>query len=373
MNNIRYDTDNKYDIIFGGESLTDNSRLHISTGQLAALIVIYRISTLMTYIPLVRQGCSTAEQLCALAVSSLIQTAMLIPAVICSEKGILPDGFRNKALNIAADVIYSLYFMLVTVETLVRSVHFMDSRFGNSMPVIVTAAMFTAVCFYCAYCGIEGIARGTMFTAVFFAIICMVMAYGNKDVMTLENIGTHFETGNFFRAVYGDISRSPELTLLCCMAGYTSGKYRRAVFGANIGKFFITAAVTAAVFIVLGDYVYMCDYPFLKLGSAAGVNFLQRIDALYMVVWVLAAAAGMSAMIFAASEKVREVINLGKCTAYILTVLLIFAAAAAVYRGRIDGGLIAAVSSLPVQAVTAVLIPLAALISSRLCGKGEAS
>lgn len=353
--------------------MTDNSRLHISTGQLAALIVIYRISTLMTYIPLVRQGCSTAEQLCALAVSSLIQTAMLIPAVICSEKGILPDGFRNKALNIAADVIYSLYFMLVTVETLVRSVHFMDSRFGNSMPVIVTAAMFTAVCFYCAYCGIEGIARGTMFTAIFFAIICMVMAYGNKDVMTLENIGTHFETGNFFRAVYGDISRSPELTLLCCMAGYTSGKYRRAVFGANIGKFFITAAVTAAVFIVLGDYVYMCDYPFLKLGSAAGVNFLQRIDALYMVVWVLAAAAGMSAMIFTASEKVREVINLGKRTAYILTVLLIFAAAAAVYRGRIDGGLIAAVSSLPVQAVTAVLIPLAALISSRLCGKGEAS
>ena len=373
MNNIRYDTDNKYDIIFGGESLTDNTRPHISTGQLAALIVIYRISTLMVYIPLVGQGCSTAEQLCALAVSSLIQTVMLIPAVICSEKGILPDGFRNKALNIAADIIYSLYFMLVTAGTLVRSVHFMDSRFGNNVPVAVTAAMFTAVCLYCAYCGIEGIARGTMFTLVFFVIMCMVMAYGNKDVMTIENIGMRFDTGNFMKAVYGDISRSPELTLLCCMAGYTSGKYRRAVLGANIGRFFVTAAVTAAVFIVLGDYVYMCEYPFLKLGSAAGVNFLQRIDALYMVVWVLAAAAGMSAMIFTASEKLRDGMKLGKRTAYILTVLLIFAAAAAVYRGKTDKGLITAVSSLPVQAVTAVVIPSAALVSSRLCRKGESS
>jgi hypothetical protein len=40
---------------------------------------------------------------------------------------------------------------------------------------------------------------------------------------------------------------------------------------------------------VLGDFSALTDYPFLAVGAYAGVNFLQRSDAIYLVVWTMTA------------------------------------------------------------------------------------
>lgn len=53
--------------------------MKISWGQFMVLILLGRIFTLMTYVPLMREGCSALTQMAAVAISTALQAVMVLP------------------------------------------------------------------------------------------------------------------------------------------------------------------------------------------------------------------------------------------------------------------------------------------------------
>lgn len=343
--------------------------------QLAAVIIICRIFTLMTYIPLIENGHSLKVQLSAAAVSSLIQAVMLIPSVMLFRDG--NDTEKNSGIcervleksrfwGYIVISVYYVYFILAAAYSALNFTEFIGSRFIGDIPEQITLLLLILVCLYCTRCGIEGIGRAAPVVIAGFIIMLIVMLCGGLERIDTENIAGGFDTDSFLRALYNDLSRSFELTILCFGGKYISQGFRKSAYYSLAARLLCTVITVLGAVLVLGDYVYMCSYPFLNIGSTAGVRFLQRIDSVYMIIWVLASVTALSAALYTASDVLKTAApSLNRDTTALVSALLLFIAALPYAVSDKDAELYKALTSLPALLVTAVLIPLIILITSR--------
>lgn len=275
----------------------------ISAFQLAAVIIICRVFTLMTHIPLINEGFTLPEQLAAIAASSLAGALLLIPSAVLYGKygraGTAEAVMQGcRPAGIISSAVCALYLLFSCILDLSAFSDFMNARFPAGVPVKITALVMTAACIYCAYCGIEGIARGSGTVIFLFVIMVIFMIGGSADKISFENIRQGFGIKNTAQAFFEDLSGGTELALLCLMGKYTAGNFRKGGYFALAGRLVCAAGITLSAVLILGDYAYMCSYPFLDMGSAAGINFLQRIDSVYMMIWVLTAVLTISLKIY---------------------------------------------------------------------------
>ncbi|MGN0693158.1 MAG: GerAB/ArcD/ProY family transporter [Oscillospiraceae bacterium] len=281
--------------------------------QLALIIVICRVFTLMTHIPLIRDGFSFSEQLLALAVSSAISALLIIPFVIFYGRydcGVVDCIYAESRLwgRIAAAV-YIVYLILACVTDASEFSAFIGTRFDFGADERIIAFILIIVCMYCAYCGAEGICRSAGAVMVIFLVMTAFMAGGSCEKMSAEHIRCELSAGNVLSAVYDDLAGGTELIVLCLMGKFTRDRYRCGAYLSLAGRLVIAAGITLSVILVLGDYAYICGYPFLDAGSAAGIRFLQRIDAVYMIVWSLAAVLTISLKIFLGADILRTIFS----------------------------------------------------------------
>ena len=348
--------------------------------QLAAVIIIYRIFTLMTYIPLIENGHSLKVQLCSAAASTLIQALMLIPSVLLfsdrdssDEKGGICEKVlaKNRFWGYIITPLYYIYFILAAAFSALDFTEFIGSRFIGSVPEWITLLLIILVCLYCAWCGIEGIGRAAPVVITGFIIMLIVMLCGGMERIDPENIQGEFISDSFLKALYNDLSRSSELTMLCFGGKYIVNNFRKSAYSALAVRLVCTVITVLGAVLVLGDYVYMCSYPFLNIGSTAGVRFLQRIDSVYMIIWVLAAVISLSAALYMASDVLKTAApTLKRGTVTAVSALLLFIAALPYALSGKEAELYKNISAFPVQLVTAVLIPLIILMTTK---KGKAN
>ena len=348
--------------------IRDKSIPMISYKQLAAVIIVCRIFTLMTHVPLIRQGYSAAVQISAEAVSALIQAVMLIPAVIFYSKDRHDPAERafvlGKVWGYAVSAVYLIYFTVTAAMNGGIFTDFLRSRFSESVTGAAAAVLLVIVCFYCAYCGIEGIARASAAVLILFIIMTIVMVTGGIDKMQTENLRTDFSGSLFLNALTEDISRCTETALLCFAGKYTADRFRCGAYYSVCGKLLCTVFVTFVSLLVLGDYAYMSLYPYLDIGSSAGVRFLQRIDAVYMIVWVLTAVIFISTEIFFSASVLETAFHFRRSTACItVSVIVMLLLLAGIYASAEQ--IYESIASLPLQLAAVTLIPLIILIAER--------
>ncbi|MGN1415604.1 MAG: GerAB/ArcD/ProY family transporter [Oscillospiraceae bacterium] len=279
--------------------------------QLAVIVMICRIFTLMTHIPLIRDGFSFSEQLLALAISSAATALLIIPFVMFYGRydcGIVDRAYAGSRLwGTIAAAVYIVYLILACVTDVSEFSAFIGTRFDFGADERIIALILTIVCMYCAYCGAEGICRSGGAVMMIFLIMTAFMVGGSCEKISAEHIRCEVSAGNVMSAVYDDIAGSTELIVLCLMGKFTRDRYRCGAYLSLAGRLVIAAGITFSVILVLGDYAYICGYPFLDAGSAAGIRFLQRTDAVYMIVWSLAAVLTVSLKIFLAADILRTI------------------------------------------------------------------
>ncbi len=338
--------------------LQDKTR-SISCGQTASVIILYRVFTLMTYVPLIEQGYSLGTQLAAAVIAAAIQAALLIPSFLLFRNG-------GRITERTAVAVFWIYFCVASAGSAVRFCRFIGCRLGDELPSELTALMLAAVCIYCACRGIEGIARGSAVMLVFFVILALSVISGSWREISFTGVRADINYENVSAAVSEEIARSSELTMLCFLGMFTVNNYRRAALSAVSWKLAATVAVTSSVMLALGDYAYISRYPFLDLGSAAGVRFLQRIDAVYIMVWTAAAVMSLSAQFFLAGNCISQLTGCRSSEGIIFSALPVSASALIILMSGADTEkFFRFASSLPVQTVTVSLIPLAEYLRRR--------
>ncbi len=275
----------------------------ISWGQLLILLLICRIFTLMTFVPLVANGYTPTTQFIATIISVIIQAISIIPLIYLGQK--YPNKSvtelaldKNKILGIFTAVLYLAFFIFYTVNAVIHFERFINTRFFPTASEYIWIGIFLLICVYCASLGIEGLARSSVLLFVVFIAMLIVIVITSRHDFDMVNLyyDNSYKT-NLYQAVLDDLARNGEIIALAFLARHVKGKFKKSSYGLLVSKLLVSLAVAFMIVTVLGDFAVMTDYPFLTVGSYAGVRFLQRTDSIFMVLWTMTSVIAITLFI----------------------------------------------------------------------------
>lgn len=339
----------------------------ISTGQFLCLLLICRIFDLMTFVPLVSEGYSFGEQALAAVISTVIQAVLVIPLIIFERR--FPErtvtaviAEKSTFAGKTASALYGVFFFISALSGTVSFMRFLESRFFSGTGSFLMPLIFAAVCVYCAYCGIEGIARSSIFVLVFFLLVLAMM--------TASSIG-NFSTVNFYGGIKGetladavisDLARSSFITGAAFLIKNTDRSCHKGLYGLLGTKLIIGEIVMVMITGILGGYAQLTDYPFMEVGSYSEARLFQRNDALYLILWTLAAVITVSFFIRITAGLAQEIFPKLRMSTLITGAIVLAAAWLMLEFNARLGGSVDIVISACVVLLTGI-IPAAACVS----------
>lgn len=282
----------------------------IGWGQLLLLLLMCRVFTLMTFSQ--HTDDVLTVRMTAAVISSAIQAVLLIPAVLLRDSVTRAAMSRSRAAGIFAAVLYLLFFLFYTLSGVMRFRGFLSDRFFRNSGGILWLAVLLAVCAYCARLGTEALGRSGVLLFWLFAaalVIMIISSAGDFDMTNL--IFGEPVSDSLFPAVLEDLSRNGEICAAVVLAGHIRSRLRCGVYGLLASKLILIEAVILLITAVLGDFAAYTDYPFLTVGTFNGIgsggNFIQRGDALYLIVWTVTAVVNVSLFLHISAELIEAI------------------------------------------------------------------
>jgi hypothetical protein len=285
----------------------------IGWGQTLLILLCCRAFGLMTFVPFLSGEYNLSIQMTAVVISAVIQLLLCIPLLIFSKRRPLQSitGFayeKSRFIGFVFIFICYVFFICETIDSLLSFQIFLGDRFFKTANPYLWLGIFLIIAVYCAVVGIEGIARSS--TAVFVILVIMMIIMGVTSARDFDivNIYVTAPSSTIITAVIDELAKNNEIVALIFLCKFIPEKLNRTVGGLIIGKIILTLAVLLLIQGGLGDFAMMTDYPFLAVGAYAGVNFLQRADAIYLVVWTMTAVLKTALFICICSGLLEEIL-----------------------------------------------------------------
>ncbi len=262
--------------------------------QLVILLFLSRQFTSLTYFPGIGTPVSGTATLVGNVISTLFLPLMFLPFLLLSKR--YPECSIVMGLSSGlgkfgrfAGWFYYFYILVLAAHTLSHFQFFMINAVFPDASVWVIVLPMLAVAVYAAYIGVEGIARSGFFIFIGFLLAFGLIVFSSIPNIELNNLKPIEKNiwQELTGGVYGTVSRSTEPILFGMLLPYVGNKTGKVVAGftaLSIGVLEITAFF---ILTVLGDFSYSQFFPFYSLASMSEISIFQRMDALYMGIWVL--------------------------------------------------------------------------------------
>lgn len=341
----------------------------IGWGQLLLLLFMSRVFTLMTFVPLIAEGRSLAVRLFAAAISTAIQAMILIPTVLLS-RGVTEAAMeKNRAWGIFVSLLYFVFFLFYTVNSLLHFQNFLNARFFPSAESSLWIGALLIVCVYCGCLGIEALGRSASLLFWLFAISLIIMGISSAGDFDAANLSLSMNySDDLFSAVMDDLARNGEICAAVFLAKHVEKKLRCGIYGLLAAKLAAVTVVSVLIAAVLGDFASLTDHPFLTVGTFGGTGFIQRGDSLYLVVWTVTAVINIALFLHISGGLIEEIFPKAKFRTLISAVLAFGVSLFFTMTGRSFSGIYGTICSGYAVILLAGIIPLIVLIARR---KGE--
>ena len=272
----------------------------------------------------VQNSASGTAVMLGLLCSTAVEALLAIPAVwYFSAGGSDPAREISKKYPAAVRVLYSVYFAVIAGGTVALFAEFLSSEFSNATPPVTAIVLLTAAAAYCARLGIEGLGRAATVIFWMFVLLFAIMAAVNEGGFDWLNLRP-LEPGdgkNFLDYFIESLSSSWWLPMFCVLGTHLRKGAVKAAYGYLVLKFFIIETLLLLVTIVLWRYVDVIGYPIFALGAYAKTDFIERFDAINMLVWAVNCTLVVGVYLFICSKPAKKT----------KTATVAFAAAAAVF------------------------------------------
>ena len=240
-----------------------------------------------------------------LLVTTVIEAVLCLPAVIYFSHGgtDMPReiaGHRSKLI----ELLYSVYFTVIAGGTVALFAEFLHNEFSRTVTPIVAIIMLAAVAAYCAVLGIEGLARAGTVVFWLFAAFFIWMAVVSEGEFNWLNIRPMIpgDAPQFWNYVLESISSAWWIPMLCILGSHLRNGAWKSAAGFLALKLVITEALILMITLVLWRYTYVLGYPIFALGAYAKSDFIQRFDAINMLIWALNCALVVAVYIFISAK-----------------------------------------------------------------------
>ncbi len=275
----------------------------ISAGQMMLLFLLARVMHAMIY--RTESFGSGTPMMIALLCATAVEAVAAIPAVYYfSAGGRDPAADLLGRYSPALRLCYSAYFAVIAGGTVAFFAGFIKNEFSEILRPAVVIILLIAAAAYCACLGIEGLARAGTVVFWMFALLFVVMAAVSEGGFEWLNIRPPLpsDSGQFWHYFIDNLSSAWWLPMLCALGSHLKKGAAAAAFGYLGSKLLIIGALLLLVTLVLWRYVDVLGYPIFALGAYAKTDFIQRFDAINMLVWAINCVIVISVYIFICSK-----------------------------------------------------------------------
>lgn len=283
----------------------------ISVSQLFILLFLSRAFSLVAYSPAGKGGGGDLT-LITTALSGAVQLLALAAGLYLCRRGtgVSPLITPGSGFFRLQSGLYWLCCLVVCVYTAVNFIAFMtavvyDHRHGWLVAVTFVAAGALAACQ-----GLEGLARGGGILAVLLGLGCAVIALGLWQQYDWLNFTLRLlPPGDTIQGACHGLAMNGELFALLLLLPYLRQAPKALPCAGWVGSLTLAAgAVQLMTMLALGSYGAMKPFPVFTAVTSAGFRSFQRLDPVFLVIWVtlglvklsvfLSLASGLSAGLF---------------------------------------------------------------------------
>ena len=259
----------------------------ISAGQTFVLLFMARVMYMMLF-KASRFDAGTPYMLTQFF-TTVVECLAVVPVVMLFNAEKKLGINQNEMFTKLENALFCIYFLFISVSTLVRFASFIHQGFSEALRPWTVVLVISAVSCYCAFCGVESLARvGTVVLWIFLGLFVLlaVINDGKPDFLnitpvTVNDLPTMLDYG------IDELSSNWWLPLLVSLRPYLRKGIGRVAFGYLAAKFIMVEVLILLVTLILWRYFAVASYPMLALGSYARTEFVQHFGAINMLVWSL--------------------------------------------------------------------------------------
>lgn len=325
----------------------------ITSRQIIGFIFISRLSFALSSMPAIGLPPNNQDIWITVIFSTLYVLIFAIPLLFLANKfrklsviGYLKKLY-GKALGKVLAILYGLYFMVNTVNSLTLQTELVITSVLPEASNLVISAFMMITCMYIASRGGVTIFRGadvyTPLTVIVFWIL-ILLGINNVDFKTLlpilaDSSLADINKGAMLLALY-----STDIFLLLMIIPDIENK-------ADINKIYVVYTVASVLFLIIAVVVTQGGlgleltkhsvFPFYKYVRLIDVyEIFERIDPVFVFIWILTSIARISGFVYISTRAFREAFNKKedeKAILYIVSIIILVVSMAIIERRPVIG------------------------------------
>lgn len=278
------------------------------------LFYISRVVVSLTYIQTITVGYICSDLLISIFCSFLLTTMLSIPVYLCVKNGINP--FECTPIRI----MYLVFFVYKAAINIGRFTGFATSRLNPDSTSFFFALLICVAICYCAYLGIEGLSRFSIYAGISIIVAISFIIVFNFDNFKSINLYPVIcnETKDIVYNTVIMTSNSIESAVLLCLAPRINGNVKKPFFLSIFAEYFTIFALIMATLCVLGSNASLQPYPIFTLFQMATGNTLSRLDIVHTAFWILAIFIKCSILIYCSTMCMKKYTHKTKCIVFTL-------------------------------------------------------
>lgn len=305
--------------------------IKISSKQFIQLIFISRIVIAITYMPAIASPPRNQDVWISELLSFPILILMSLPVYFLWRRFPSYNIFQcSKILLGKAGVFIGLLFVWYFIDnaamTLSQLGEFLVSALMQETPILFFTISMTVLCTYAVSKGIEVMGQMAEFIAPLIIIsVIVIFALLMKD-MKLESLTPILEKG-FLPVLHGGFTtsgRTVEFLSFAMLLPYLNdyNKGRKAIVSSILLLVFIFLVSAFPVITIWGiKQAKNLPFPFYSVIKVVNIGgFLQRIDAIYLSIWILGIFLKISLTFYFAALGISELFNFNDFKPFIIPV-----------------------------------------------------
>ena len=329
----------------------NENRHRISAGQLAAMLLVTDAFVFFC----IRGSVSSMTALGA-AAAVLVQSILSVPLIVISKRGIIP-GKAADMLYFACLVLWGGQLFSMQWQTS-QVIYIPYENEGGIWGKLLISGMIALVCLYISSAGIKAMSRAAVIAAAVGAL-CIAAA----AVTAMKN--GHWEyieppEGSFMAEFSRMTSLSGSIVSYAVLLRLTGADCKRASAGYFAGRGVLSAVCVITALLVAGGIMEMTDFPVVTASQLSQPFPVQRIDALFVMVFAVFAVFSVAVQTVTAAWLLGEIFpKFTKFRSSFTLVLMIASAFAVPYMRH------GSVYSLTAAVLLEFAVPAAVMIKGR--------
>lgn len=295
----------------------------ISRGQFAALLLITDAFALFCLM-----GRVSLMTVIGFAAATVLQAIMAVPAVKFYKNG---GTLKNSGK--AAELFYLIYLILwggllfVMLWNAAEIIYIPYDNFGIVPEKLLISGLIAVTCLYASSPGLKSLSRAGFIAAALGTLCIAIVVISALFGAEWGNLAESGNINDFFKELSRGFVLSGGLGSFVVLLGFTKGDIVKNMRFYFTGKLILLTAVTTAAVLVAGGIMKITDFPIVTAAQLSQPFSSQRIDSLFLIIFVILAVFAISVQTVSASYLLERVApSVKRFRSTVILVLMIGAA-----------------------------------------------